>query len=64
MVNYLGTVLTEYNIINIDIAQRKVLPNKTRYGFKNQLNTPDLKCHTNCMFYKTLKISIITYGIE
>ena len=40
---FLGTVLIEYNIIKIDIAQRNLLPNKTSNGFKNQTEHAELK---------------------
>jgi len=45
----LGTLLTEENVITADIKFRIIVANETSYGFKKQLNLPNLKSHTQCM---------------
>ena len=45
----LGTVLTEDNAKTADIKFRIIMSNETTYGFKKQLNLPNLKRQTQCM---------------
>jgi len=49
----LGTVLAEDNVITADIKFRIIMANETSYGFKKQLNLPNLKRQTQCMFMYT-----------
>jgi hypothetical protein len=61
---YLGTILTEDNNITADIKHRIILAIGTSYVLKKRLNSPRLKCQTQCMLYKTLIKPTQTYGSE
>jgi hypothetical protein len=50
----LGAALTEDNDITTEIKQRIIMANKTSYGLKKQLYSPNLKRQIKCMLYKTL----------
>jgi len=59
---YLGTMLTEDNNIATEIKQLIIMANKTSYGLKKKLNSPNLKHQTKCTLYKNLIRPILTYG--
>ena len=61
---YLGTILTEDYDITTEIKQHIIMANKTSCRLKKQLNSPNLKCQTKRMSYKTLVRPILTYGSE
>jgi len=61
---YLGTNLTEDNDILTEIQQRIIMDNKTSYGLKKQLYSPNMNSQTKCTLFKTLTGPILTYGSE
>jgi hypothetical protein len=61
---YPGIILTGDNDIPAEIKQRIVMDNKTSYGLKKQLYSPNMNRQTKCTLYKTHKTLILTYGSE
>jgi hypothetical protein len=50
---FLETVWTKDNAVTTEIKQQKIMPNKTSYGLKKQLSSPNLECRTKCVLHKT-----------
>jgi hypothetical protein len=47
-----------------EIKQRIIMDNKTSYGLKKHLYSPNMNRQTKYMLYKTLAKPILTYGSE
>jgi hypothetical protein len=61
---YLGSIVTCDNNINVEINHRLTMGNKSYYGFQNLLRSKLPRKETKCKICKTLIKPIVLYGSE
>jgi hypothetical protein len=61
---YLGSIVTCDNNINVEINHRITMGNKCYYGIQTLLRSKLLRKDTKCKIYKTLIKPVVLHGAE
>ena len=61
---YLGSLITNKNILDEEISRRLVLANRTYYGLQKVFNSKFVSRKTKIQMYKTLIFPVLLYATE